>query len=117
MNILESLTDAHALIRPVSVLMDDETYMHFWLGHVGLGVEDAALMAPQVASELDALIAANKVSIVHRRFVRAIGHQACFWQLNLDVATPITKEIMESLESYAKGVKIDLDKPLSEQDD
>lgn len=116
MNILESLTDAHAPIRPASVAYEDGTFAHYWIGHVGQGVEDVALLAPQVASELDALIAANKVSIVHKRFVRALGKKMCFWQLNLDVATPITKEIKDSLESYVKGVQFDLDKPLGEQD-
>ncbi len=112
MNILESLTDAYAPIRPASVVMPDGSFMHYWIGHVGQGVEDAALINPQVESELNALIAANKVSIVHKRYVIAVGHQMCFWQLNLDLSTPITQEIKDSLEAYAKGVKFDLDKPL-----
>lgn len=117
MNILESLTDAYAPIRPASVRMSDGGFMHYWVGHIGMGVEDVALVSPQIEAELNALIDAKKVTIAHKRFVAALGHEMCFWQLNLDSAIPMTKEIKESLESYARGVTFDLDRPLDDQDD
>lgn len=117
MNILESLTDAYAPIRPASVAMNDGGYMHYWIGHVGQGVEDVALMNPQVEAELNALIDAKKVCIVHKRYVVALAHEMCFWQLNLDAATPITQAIKDSLESYARGVKFDVDRSLDDQGD
>ncbi len=97
--------------------MPDGKYSHYWVGYVGQGVEDAALMNDQFATELEALIESNKVSIAHKRYVVAVGHQMFFWELNLAAATPITEEIKATLESYVKDVSIGLDNPLDDQDD
>lgn len=82
MNIMESLTDDQAPIRPASNITDDGTYIHFWIGSIGQGMEDVVLMNDQTCAELNALIEANKISIARKRYVRAAGKVLCFWQLN-----------------------------------